>query len=789
MRVFRRPEFPRPRQWARKPARRTVLVILVVIVGTVFTATGLAQLRVETGVSSFLPTSDPASKTYEQVSQSFGGDPIVVLLETEQAQRLQSGDQIPRELRLEGDLAKLPDVAAVYGPGTILNQIAGQAQNLLAELAGRRAGVRSKARANALQQGASDSAAESAADRASASFDRRYGSLLASGLPAGLPTLHNDSFVKTVIYGRGETPRLQWRFVVPNPHAIAILVRPREGLDQDAIERLVSRVRETVSHAKLDTSRVTVSGGPAVVAAIGNQVRREVPFVGAIACVMITLCFLLIPWTRKRRRLLPVIATLLATGLTLAAFGWIGHPISLGVVAFLPVLLGVGSYYPTYLARHAKQRLVLVVALATAGSFSTLTLSPMPFVRDLGVAFAFGILCAYAVGWLLVRAVGGQHDEQDGNGHGEQLDNSEAYKVKSVSVRGPAMLRRWLAAIVVAVTASAGWIALPHLSLESDFDTFSEGLPAFSNVQHVQQVLRSSGEVDVVLRGADVTTREAMTWMHQAHNKVITQHGDKLSPVISPRLLLSFLGPAPSQAQIQAGLRLLPSYLVHSVIRDDRKMAVLAFGARVDEAHRLLSLRNSLLATLPPPPTGYDVQLSGLPVLAARGFELVSADRYATNLAGACAAGLILALGLRRRADAVRAVLAAVIATGTGLFLLWITGIALNPVTVALGSLTAAVGCEFTVMLAEARRTRSRRLRNSVALAAATSTLGYAALAASGMHAISDFGLLLAGSVVLALLSAHFVVWLSHQPWSDGNARAELGEAASTSTETMGARA
>ena len=38
---------------------------------------------------------------------------------------------------MEGELAKVPGAAAVYGPATIMNQIAGRAQSLLAELTGR----------------------------------------------------------------------------------------------------------------------------------------------------------------------------------------------------------------------------------------------------------------------------------------------------------------------------------------------------------------------------------------------------------------------------------------------------------------------------------------------------------------------------------------------------------------------------------------------------------------------------------------------------------------------------
>ena len=88
----------------------------------------------------------------------------------------------------------------------------------------------------------------------------------------------------------------------------------------------------------------------------------------------------------------------------------------------------------------------------------------------------------------------------------------------------------------------------------------------------------------------------------------------------------------------------------------------------------------------------------------------------------------------------------------------WAFGIPLNPLTVALGSLTAAVGCEFTVMTCDAVRTRDPRLRTAVTLAALTSGTGFAVLALSDLALMREFGLLLALSVLLSYLAARLVV-------------------------------
>lgn len=711
---------------------------------------GLSGVRLETGVGSFLPSKDPAVNRLDEMARSFGGDPIVVLAETDQSRELLDAQHLQRLVRLEGQLAVKPDVAAVYGPGTVLNQVAGQAQDLLVELSARRDTLRAQAEAGARQAGADQADVTRAGDHALAEFDARYGPLIVQGLPAGLPTLRNGSFVTSAVYTPDGQPRAQWRFVVPSANSVAILVRPRQGLDQAATKQLAATVRETVGAADLDAGKVTVSGVPVLADSLGTQVEREIPIIGGLAVLAVSGWFLFIPWARRSRRLLPVITTLLSIGLTVAVFGWLDRPLSLGVVAFLPVLLGIGSYYPTYFAQRARPRTVLVVAAATAASFTTLLLSPLPFVRDLGLTLGIGVLLSALLGLLLARFRPAPPQRS------ERSD-----KPRTRPTRAPSPAGRATVALMAVLIAAGGWAALPGMPLQSDFRTFAAGLSALDDARHVEQVLGSSGEMDVVLRGPDVTSPEALDWMRRAQQTIVADHGDAMRPVISPPTLLNFLGREPTDDQVQAGLRMLPPYLTGSVIRGDNEVALLSFGVRMDDLGALGKLRDEVNASLPPPPPGFRAEPAGLPMVAVRGNELVSDTRVAGNVLGIVAAGTVLALGLRRREDALRAMASAAIATGAGLLCLWLLGIPLSPITVAVGSLTAAVGCEFTVLLCEATRRGRPDLRRSVVLATVTSATGYAVLAVSQLAAIREFGLLLAGSVLLAYLSARCVAWLT----------------------------
>jgi hypothetical protein len=274
-------------------------------------------------------------------------------------------------------------------------------------------------------------------------------------------------------------------------------------------------------------------------------------------------------------------------------------------------------------------------------------------------------------------------------------------------------------------------------------------------------------------------TPASLAWMTQVQDTTLRDFGDRLRPVVSPPTLLAFLGSAPTAEQLQAGLDQLPSYLRSSVIRDDDKEAVLSFGIKLDDVASEQKLLTDLRASIPAPPDGLRVDLAGLPVVTARGYQLISSNRYFTGLVGIAAAGLVLLIGLRRKSDALRGILAAALATGWGLAVALGLGISLTPLTVALGSLATATACEFSVLLGGPHDPRVRR---SVLVAAAAATSGYLALTVSGLTVIQNFGLFLATTVLLSLLAAQVVRLLTP-------ARAGLPAPALTEAATTGAPA
>lgn len=316
---------------------------------------------------------------------------------------------------------------------------------------------------------------------------------------------------------------------------------------------------------------------------------------------------------------------------------------------------------------------------------------------------------------------------------------------------------------LLALAAVAGWALLPGLGLQADFRSMASHLPVYDDAQHVERVLGASGEVVVALEGDDVLRPETLGWMSEIRRDVIATQGDHLKPVLSPPDLLGFLGPEPTAAQVEAALRLLPRYLATSVVTPDRDMAVMTYGVDLDDVDQLQELRDYLTTRTADAPTSVDVELAGLPMVAVSAREALADGRFLTATLGIGAAGLTLLVALPRRRVALLAMASAAAASGLTILGMRLAGTELTPMTAGLGSLTAAVACEFTVVLASACDSGDRRvaqhLTRAVDLAAAASATGYAVLALSHLELIRGFGLLLTLTVLVALAVSRFMVW------------------------------
>jgi uncharacterized protein len=459
---------------------------------------------------------------------------------------------------------------------------------------------------------------------------------------------------------------------------------------------------------------------------------------------------------------------------------------------------------------------IAIACLATTAGFLALQLSPTPMVRDFGllliVGIAIGFVLALTAGFaaLSLRSRAGERGTPLGAGFFASRASSLAeWSVRKTGRRAlpgyPAppsqsrLLERALAvaqkdpkrvlAIGLAV-AVLGWGVGTQVETVSDIRELApQDAPAVQDLNELQEATGVSGELDVSVRADDLTDPATLRWMAALKRRVLEAGGFSGS---SPSCLEAEICPGPtlsdfvgagktklSRREIRAAFAQLPVYDLEKVAQVDAKTglpvgtALMSFGIRaqgLDEQQELIQRVRAEIGkpgTSGGPPEGVEVQLAGLPVIAAQAASDLSASRYWLTLAGLLAVALVLLAAYRSVTRALVPLVPIVLATGWGALLLWASGVPLNPMSAALGALTIAIATEFSVLLSarfqEERRAggsvgpalRSAYARTGAAVLASgvTATVGFAVLLASDVRMLREFGFVTVIDLSAALLA------------------------------------
>ena len=437
---------------------------------------------------------------------------------------------------------------------------------------------------------------------------------------------------------------------------------------------------------------------------------------------------------------------------------------------------------------------IATAALATGAGFCVLLLSPIPMVRGFGLLLVAGIAVAFMVALtagLALLSLTRRGSPTGGRRSGRRarialpaqgaLDRSAAAR-RDVSARIRDLGRRALAISVAApgrvlavglVIAVVGWALGTRTEVVSDIrELVPANLPELENVDELQAQTGVSGEVDVTVSAPDLTDPEVIAWMGDFKQRVLENAGfsgeaeavpcqeqdTRLCPSIALPDLFTDSGQELTAERVQAVLDLLPPYFSQAVIDTDLETgaigdtAVIAFGIKVmpfDEQKRLI---DSIRAEIDPPgsngpPPGVSAEVVGLPVLVADASAALDDNRYLLAVAGLLAVALVLLAVYRSARRALVPLIPIVLATGWSALVVELAGVPLNPMSATLGALVIAIATEFSVLLA-ARYEEERRAAGSIgeALRRAYSRTGMAVLA-SGITAIAGFAALIATDI------------------------------------------
>ncbi len=474
-----------------------------------------------------------------------------------------------------------------------------------------------------------------------------------------------------------------------------------------------------------------------------------------------------------------------------------------------------GAERPAQAAAAAGGPTIVTAGIATAVGFLVLLLSPVPMVRGFGlllvVGIAIALLCAICAGFAALVRFSGPAREPDPDSLGRRIGRHprvhggrEWLADRSWRTLGVALSRpRRVLAVGLAV-------ALLGLALDTQSEVVSdvrelvpEDLQALEDVNALQEETGVSGEIDVTVRAEDITAPAVIRWMSRFQAGVLREHGyepgkrcgqARDAPELCPALSLPDLFQTAGGGQEQAAqlLDAVPPYFSQGVVTADRTTANLAFGIRLMPLERQKEVVDDIKRRLDPP-AGVEASVVGLPVLAAEANGSLSSPwRRALTLAVALL-GVFLVLLLARSLAARRAgrggsgvlreaavpLIPIALASGWSALVVFLLGLLpgpfevdLNPMSVTLGALVIAISTEFSVLLSaryrqerEAGAGPARAIEltyastgAAVLASGATAIAGFAALIASDIRMLRDFGIVTVVDLSVSLLGVMVVL-------------------------------
>jgi predicted RND superfamily exporter protein len=319
--------------------------------------------------------------------------------------------------------------------------------------------------------------------------------------------------------------------------------------------------------------------------------------------------------------------------------------------------------------------------------------------------------------------------------------------------------------------------------VESDLQRLvPQNLRAVSDLGDLQRISGVGGEVDVLVQGRRVTDPKVVAWMTAYQRRVLRRlrYDERkgcgrtdLCPAFSLPDLFTTKASYATRARVEGLLDAVPAYFSQNVISPDRRTATLAFGIRLMPLDRQLEVMRTMERELDPPP-GVQARLAGLQVLAAQANDRIASPwrRVLTLLAGLAVVALVLLLALRSLRRALLPLVPIALATGWSAFVVFLTRVPLNPLSLMLGALVIAIATEFSVLLSERYRTEReaghdlaealartyRSTGRAVLASGVTAIAGFAVLILSDIRMLRDFGIVTVVDLAVALLGVLLVL-------------------------------
>jgi hydrophobe/amphiphile efflux-3 (HAE3) family protein len=782
--------------------RRAGLVAAVGLLLTIVLGLGATLLRFQTSNASYLNANDPAQIDNHRYEHYFGGDLIVTMFTMDRGSTVNdlfTPANVAAFERVQAALHKDPSVFSVMTP----LDAATLANRLLAEPPGSvdpTATVAFHLLFSALQR------EPSAKGKAvlSAYLASSLGQL--DSVPPDARQLSNPAWAKVLLHNPNGTLRAASEAFFPNDRhaAMFIFLKGHQTITQEsAAARTVSRI---IDATHFQHARTLVTGVPELLRTINNYLTSGFITLGAIAALVMAVILLLL--FTVRWRLLPF--AIVAVGLVWA-FGLTGYfhiPLTLGSIASLPVLLGVGMDYAIQLHSRVEEEVVLdraahpiqatarnlgpallVVTFDCVFAFVALAFSQVPMVRQFGWLLVVGIVavCVFSIfGTMAVLGVREYRSPTRGRDFSRGFLSRLAVRLGKVSPRAAVPLILISGVILVGGVAVEG-----HLKMETDpIQWIDPSAPTVRAMHEVRAGIGSDNYFQVLVTTDHPYSDQTVDFVDHLSRQLFARFphelylGSGMVNLVSELTDLPGVQPVPpTGAQVREVATLAPPDIRRTLVANGGRELGIVFEAKTATLEPLTPVVNDILYDVHPP-KGIQVTPGGIALVGVGLIDNLQASRSLLTYLAVLFVGLFLAVRLRSVWRSLLSLVPVVIAVGIVALATWALGVQLSPMTAVSGPLVVAVCTEFTsLMLLRFVEERARGLDPAAAMASTasrtgrafmvsglTAVAGIAVIASSSWPLLRGFGVVVGLNVAIALVCA-LVVLPPILVWAERNCR------------------
>ena len=576
-------------------------------------------------------------------------------------------------------------------------------------------------------------------------------------------------------------------------HAL-IIVTPVGNMDDDAALQAVQDVEDFFSQNPLNNVDTTVIGDAKLINAISDSIGNNMAILLGLSVGVMTLILFLM--FRVRWRLLSLLMVGVGAAWTFGLMGYASVPLSMATMAVLPILVGLGidysiQFHNRYQEEVARSSSVAeaittsltrmfpvagIALLATIIGFVTLYISEVPMVRDFGLMLAVGVALCYVVGLFLLYSILYLGDRKAPIAKLGQAAAAASRRTERILSRiSTFVIRNPLPILVIAaILGIAGGVVDHWLPTNTDYEQLMpQNIAALQEVRELRDILGHGGELRFMVEADDVTDPEVLSWLKSYQDDELALYPELIS-VNSPATLISNAtgGSIPSShEQIDYILANTPPQYVEQVISGDRKMASVSFSIThipLEQVHDLLGQMRQDAQ----PPDGVRIAPVGSLALGASTVDAVVGPRLLMNILCMGAVFAVLLLIYRRLPRALFIILPVGLVIGLASLVMYVAGIALNPLTAVLGIIIVGINTEFMVLLTSRYEEEKRkgesprramviassRMGRAIVTTGLTTLAGFGVLVASNFVMIRDFGVVTIIGVFLCLVSTIVVM-------------------------------